>query len=114
MVNKIPQKLRAFVLWESGHKTVSALKRFGKIPERTGARYIAEFNHGGTWERNDYPKREKLIESPELMRKVIKKMANPKKPQTSRTVGSSVNLSHTSVQKILHNNDYVYSSSTQK
>jgi len=66
-LNAICQKLRAWVLWEAGHRTAKSLLRRGKIPIRSGERYVAEFRNGGNWKRKAYPQRIKPKRSPRVI-----------------------------------------------
>lgn len=103
METEIPQKLRAQVLFEAGHRTPKSLERRGGIPERTARRYIAEFNEGGDWTRKEYTPRLKRKQSPRIIKKVIVKAVQRTKAYSSRGIGHDVGASHTHVQTILKN-----------
>ena len=101
MAKGISQKQKAWILWEARHRTWGALKRKGNIPERTARRYIADFKAGGSWERNIYSPRTKKKTAPKIARKVIQKSKCRIKIHSSRDIGASLGISHSTVQRIL-------------
>ena len=101
MTKQFTQKQKAYILWQGGALTPSALQRACKIPARTARFYIAEFNKGGTGERNDYSTRKNTKVTPRVVRKVISKAKTRTKTYSSRDIGTSFGLSHTTVQSIL-------------
>ena len=44
-LNLICQKLRAWVLWEASNRTAKSILRRGKIPIRSGERFMVEFRN---------------------------------------------------------------------
>jgi hypothetical protein len=114
MVQKIPQKLRAKILYEAGHKTPASLKRRGKIPIRSGSRYISEFNKGGSWERKPYKPRGNIKERSKLTKKIVRKARDRKKIWSSREIASSIGTSDTFVRNVLHESGFTHSGYKKK
>ena len=108
MVKEIPQKVRAKVLWDAGFRTPASMKKRGKIPERSAARYISLFKEEATWERSPYPQRAKPSRRPEIVRKVIAKVRNPRKAESLRSIGKACNVSHMTVKNILRDQNFTY------
>ena len=72
-LGEITQKMRAFVLWEAGHRNPKSMLRRGKIPIRSAERYISEFRDGENWERKPYSKRTKPQQTRRIIRKFLQK-----------------------------------------
>lgn len=101
MGKSLSQKQRAFILWKAGICTSASLQRHCKISPRTARYYIAEFNSGGTGERRDYSPRKSSKIVPQVVRKIIRKAKSRTKILSTRQIGISVGLSHTTVQAVL-------------
>lgn len=113
-LNGVCQKLRAWILWEAGHRTPKSLFRRGKIPIRSGERYIAEFKADGNWERKLYRQRIKPKQNATIVRKVITKARNRKKIYSLKKIGRSAGVSPKTAQRILRLKGFSYSTYKKK
>ena len=93
MAKEFPQKLRAWILWEAGHRTPKSMRRRGSISERTAEKYIADFRRGGTWERNPYPQRYKPKQAPKVVNKVTKKAKGQKRINSLASIAKFAGVS---------------------
>jgi len=108
MVKEIPQTLRAQVLWEAGHRTQKSMKRRGGIPERSAERYIAKLRRGESLERESYSTRTKHAQTPQIIRKVIRKVSDTKKGHSLKQLAVYAGVSKETVRSILKNNGFKY------
>jgi hypothetical protein len=104
----IPQRVRAKVLWDGGHRTAKALETRGKIPQRTGRLYISEFNRGEDHNRRPYSKRNNPKQTPKIVAKVLKKARDRDKIYSLRDIGTSTGVCAETARKILKNNEFKY------
>lgn len=114
MTKGVSQKQKAWILYQAGNTTSAALQRAGKIPERSAQRYISEFNSGGSWERKAYPERAKTKTVPKVARKVIQKSRWRTRIYSSRDIGASLGISHSTVQRILRYQGISYKSYSRR
>lgn len=114
MTDNIPQKLRAKVLWDAGHRTPGSLKRRGGIPESSAKRYIAAFKAGESHERKPYTPRKKEKKDSRLVQKIIKRAERRDKIYTSREIGTFAGVSHMQVCRILREDGLTYSNNRKK
>lgn len=109
----IPQKLRAQVLWEAGFQTPKSLKRRGKIPIRSGERYIKDFREGVFYEEKKGYKWRLTQNRSKLQEKILKKAQDRKKRLSLREIATASGISHGTVRNVLINNGFSYRN-TQK
>ncbi len=114
MTKSISQKQKAWILYQGGNTTSVALQRAGNIPKRSADRYLSEFKSGASWERKLYSPRAKTKTIPRLVRKVIQKSKCRSKIYSSRVIGAIVDISHTTVQKILKFKGIFYKSYSRR
>lgn len=112
MTGKIPQKIRAQVLWEAGHRTAKSMKRRGGIPVRSAERYIKDLKEGKSLERKPTPSRSNPRNRSNLAKKVIRKV-KAKEAQSLRDLANATGVSHTHIKSVLNENGY-YVCSTNK
>lgn len=105
---KITQKMRAWVLWEAGHRTAKSMLRRGKIPIRSAERYISEFRDGGDWRRKDYSPRVKPQQTKKKIRKVVIKARSRKKIYSLKQMGRYADVSPRTAKRILKSQMFAY------
>ena len=113
MVKAISDALRVQVLWESGIKKPTNIAKRTRIPLRTCYRYASRLLNGENLERKSYSKRDKKI-VPKVVRKVIAKAKNQKRPFSCRDLAASVNISHSSIRRILISRGFLFKKSHKK
>jgi len=109
-ITEISQKVRAWILWEAGHRTAKSMFRRGKILIRKAERYIADFRKGLDWKRKSYPPRIKRKQTKTIFQKVERKAQNRRRAQSLRSIATSNQISPTTAGKILKSKGFLYSS----
>lgn len=112
--DKIPQKVRAKVLWDAGFRTPDSMFRRGKVNPRTAERYIKDFKEGASWERKPYTPRAKPKQTPQIIKKVITKARNTDIAPSLRGIARASKISHTQAKIILDDHDFTYSRTIKK
>lgn len=107
MVKYISDAVRVQVLYESGIKRAQTISNKTKIPLRTCQRHVSKLERGEDLERKPYKRNKSLVE-PATIRKVIRKVTNPKKPKSLRKIAGESGISHEQVRTILKNSGIRY------
>ena len=107
MEEEIDPKIRLQVLFENGMTSPITLSNTLGMPLRTAERYVAKLRRGESLDRKAYSKRAGKVTA-NLRAQVIRKAVKSKKVKSSRQIGHSVGLSHTSVLKILDDRGFKY------
>lgn len=89
-------------MWEAGHRTAKSMLRRGGIPLRSAERYISLLKNGDSLERKVNKSRKKFVETPHIVKKVIRKVENKKVVPSLRKIALSTGISHTSTKSILN------------
>ena len=109
MTREIPQKTVAKVLWDIGFRSPGSMKRRADIPQRSAERYIKQFREGQSHQRKKYSRRVKHQQSPQILRKTIRKARDRRKIHSLREIGKEAGVSHTQARIILKENGFKYS-----
>jgi len=98
---EIPKKIRAKAIYDAGKTTPAAIARGACVSKRTAYRYISDFKKGKSCERKKYPKRKNYKITSKLQQKVIKKAQDRRHIWSTRAIGSSIGISHTTTRQVL-------------
>jgi len=98
---EIPLKLKAKAIFDSGQTKATAIARGAGVSERTAFRYLAEFKEEEPEISKNSQVRRKKKRTSKLEAKVIAKARDRKKIWSTRAIGASVGLSHTTVRTII-------------
>lgn len=105
---EINPKIRAKALYDANQRTPTSIMRGAQVSRRTAFRYLAEFKKEDPHERPEIQVRKKKKRTSKLEKKVIRKAQERKRIWSTREIGSSVGVSHTTVQLILRENKIKY------
>ena len=87
---EIPQKIVAKVLWDIGFRSAGSMKCRANIPQRSAERYIKQIKEGQDHKRKKYSSRAKPLQTPQIVRKTIRKAKNRGKIKSLREIGREV------------------------